>query len=79
MDECHRCVGKSAPVEALKVLRQDKVQFRLLGLSATPGSRSDQITVSCSTRVGRGGGSCRLQAVWWLILAGMLPASSFFL
>lgn len=46
VDECHRAKGNSDIVLAVKKLRQDKCKFRVLGLSATPGSSNEAIQVS---------------------------------
>ena len=45
VDECHRAVGKSDVVAAIKKLRQEKCKFRVLGLSATPGSKREAVQV----------------------------------
>ena len=46
VDECHRATGKSEIVLALTYLRSHGVKFRVLGLSATPGSKKESIQVS---------------------------------
>jgi Fanconi anemia group M protein len=48
VDECHRAVGKSDIVVAIEKLRQERCKFRVLGLSATPGSRKDAVQVPTS-------------------------------
>lgn len=45
VDECHRAKGNSDVVLAVKKLRGDKCKFRVLGLSATPGSSNEAIQV----------------------------------
>lgn len=45
VDECHRAVGNAAMAKAVSQLRKARVQFRLLGLSATPGSTHEAIQV----------------------------------
>ncbi len=45
VDECHRATGKSEIVPALGYLRSQGVKFRVLGLSATPGSKKESIQV----------------------------------
>lgn len=45
VDECHRAVGKYDIVPALQKLRDEGVRFRVLGLSATPGSKKESIQV----------------------------------
>ena len=45
VDECHRAVGNAAMAKAVAQLRKARVQFRLLGLSATPGSTHEAIQV----------------------------------
>ncbi|KAL0033133.1 hypothetical protein WJX79_005148 [Trebouxia sp. C0005] len=43
VDECHRAKGNSDVVMAVKKLREEKCKFRVLGLSATPGSNNESI------------------------------------
>lgn len=44
IDECHRCTGQSEIAQTLRLMRQKyKLKFRVLGLSATPGSSADQV------------------------------------
>ncbi|KAL0018444.1 hypothetical protein WJX77_010041 [Trebouxia sp. C0004] len=43
VDECHRAKGNSDVVLAVKKLREEKCKFRVLGLSATPGSNNESI------------------------------------
>jgi len=44
VDECHRATGQADVVQALKHMRQvKKSKFRVLGLSATPGSSQEQV------------------------------------
>jgi ERCC4-related helicase len=44
VDECHRCTGQSEIAQTLRLMRQKyKLKFRVLGLSATPGSSADQV------------------------------------
>lgn len=45
VDECHRAKGNSDVVLAVKKLREEKCKFRVLGLSATPGSNNESIQV----------------------------------
>lgn len=45
VDECHRAKGNSDVVLAVKKLREEKCKFRVLGLSATPGSSNEAIQV----------------------------------
>ena len=45
VDECHRAKGNSDIVMAVKKLREEKCKFRVLGLSATPGSSNEAIQV----------------------------------
>jgi ERCC4-related helicase len=42
-DECHRATGEADLVKTLKFLRAKKLKFRVLGLSATPGSTPQQV------------------------------------
>lgn len=46
VDECHRAKGQSDVVLAVKKMREDKCKFRVLGLSATPGSSNESIQVT---------------------------------
>lgn len=50
VDECHRAVGDAPVVKAVQHLRQNKVAFRILGLSATPGSSHEAIQVRARCR-----------------------------
>ena len=52
VDECHRAVGKNDAVAAIGKLRQDQCKFRVIGLSATPGSKREAVQVlhSCWKR-----------------------------
>jgi ERCC4-related helicase len=44
VDECHRCTGQSEIAQTLRLMRQKyKLKFRVLGLSATPGSSADHV------------------------------------
>ncbi|GIL83863.1 hypothetical protein Vretifemale_12587, partial [Volvox reticuliferus] len=43
VDECHRALGKAAPVAALQTLRSEQLRIRVVGLSATPGSNADSV------------------------------------
>jgi Fanconi anemia group M protein len=44
IDECHRCIGQSEIAQTLRLMRQKyKLKFRVLGLSATPGSSAEQV------------------------------------
>ncbi|EFJ47926.1 hypothetical protein VOLCADRAFT_117719, partial [Volvox carteri f. nagariensis] len=43
VDECHRALGKAAPVTALQTLRSEQLRFRVVGLSATPGSSPESV------------------------------------
>ncbi|BDA46215.1 probable ATP-dependent DNA helicase MPH1 at N-terminal half [Coccomyxa sp. Obi] len=43
VDECHRAVGKNDAVAAIEKLRTEGCKFRVLGLSATPGSKREAI------------------------------------
>lgn len=45
VDECHRATGKAEIVLALGHMRKARCQFRVLGLSATPGSSREAIQV----------------------------------
>lgn len=45
VDECHRATGNHDMVSTLKFMRSKKLKFRVLGLSATPGSNRTQIQV----------------------------------
>lgn len=45
VDECHRAKGNSDVVLAVKKLREEKCKFRVVGLSATPGSSNEAIQV----------------------------------
>ena len=45
VDECHKSVGNYATVKAVQFLKARKVQFRVLGLSATPGRTQKAIQV----------------------------------
>jgi fanconi anemia group M protein len=45
VDECHRATGNADVVKAIKKLREAKYRFRVLGLSATPGSKQETIQV----------------------------------
>ena len=46
VDECHRAVGKDGAVLSIAKMRQDQGKFRVLGLSATPGSKREAIQVT---------------------------------
>lgn len=46
VDECHRAVGKNDAVAAISKMRQDQCKFRVIGLSATPGSKREAIQVN---------------------------------
>ena len=46
VDECHRAVGKDGAVLSITKMRQDQGRFRVLGLSATPGSKREAIQVT---------------------------------
>ncbi len=43
VDECHRATKKADIVLAVAHMRRAKCQFRVLGLSATPGSNREAI------------------------------------
>jgi len=44
VDECHRATGQADIAQAIKYMRNEKkLKFRILGLSATPGSSTDQV------------------------------------
>ena len=44
VDECHRAVGQADIVQTLRFLRKEKrLKFRVVGLSATPGSNTEQV------------------------------------
>jgi hypothetical protein len=45
LDECHKAVGDSDYVKAARALFDRRVKFRLLALSATPGSSFNKIQV----------------------------------
>ena len=45
VDECHRAVGNASMAKAVAQLRQARARFRVLGLSATPGSSHEAIQV----------------------------------
>lgn len=45
VDECHRAVGKNDAVSAISKMHQDHYKFRVIGLSATPGSRREAVQV----------------------------------
>ena len=45
VDECHRAKGNSDIVLAVKKMREERSKFRVLGLSATPGSSNEAIQV----------------------------------
>ena len=45
VDECHRAVGKNDAVASISKMRQDQCKFRVIGLSATPGSKREAIQV----------------------------------
>lgn len=45
VDECHRATKEHDIVKAVKELKTNKVKFRVLGLSATPGSNHAGIQV----------------------------------
>lgn len=45
MDECHRATGRHDSVLALRQMKTFKCKFRVLGLSATPGSSREAIQV----------------------------------
>ena len=46
VDECHRAVGKDGAVLSIAKMRQDQGKFRVLGLSATPGSKREAVQVT---------------------------------
>lgn len=48
VDEAHRATGKADPVTAVAALRKMGARFRLLALSATPGTSHAQVQVSTS-------------------------------
>ena len=44
VDECHRATGQADIAQAIKYMRNEKkLKFRVLGLSATPGSSTEQV------------------------------------
>lgn len=45
VDECHRAVGKNDAVAVIEKLRSEGCKFRVLGLSATPGSKREAVQV----------------------------------
>lgn len=45
VDECHRARGHNDVVMAVKKMQEQKCLFRVLGLSATPGSSNEAIQV----------------------------------
>lgn len=45
IDECHKSLGNYATVKAVQFLKSHGAQFRVLGLSATPGRTKDTIQV----------------------------------
>ena len=45
VDECHRARGHNDVVMAVKKMQDQKCKFRVLGLSATPGSSNEAIQV----------------------------------
>lgn len=49
LDECHKAVGDSDYVKAARALFDRRVKFRLLALSATPGSSFNKIQVTGGT------------------------------
>lgn len=50
VDECHRATGKQDIVQAIKQMKEDGCKFRVVGLSATPGSKKEAIQVMyCNT------------------------------
>lgn len=56
VDECHKAVGDASVVKAVQQLRREGIRFRMLGLSATPGSSLEAIQV------------CRVLVLQFLIL-----------
>ncbi len=48
VDECHRAVGRSDVVATIEKLKQERCKFRVLGLSATPGSKREAVQVISS-------------------------------
>ena len=46
VDECHRATGKADIVAALAHMARAKCRFRVLGLSATPGSSREAVQVA---------------------------------
>ena len=51
VDECHKSTGNYATVKAVQFLKNHNVQFRVLGLSATPGRTKAAIQVSSSAKL----------------------------
>ena len=47
VDECHKSTGNYATVKAMEFLKSTGLQFRVLGLSATPGRTQSSIQVCC--------------------------------
>ena len=45
VDECHRARGHNDVVMAVKKMQEQNCLFRVLGLSATPGSSNEAIQV----------------------------------
>jgi len=45
VDECHRVVGKTDMVLAIRKMARDNLKFRVIGLSATPGRDRGAIQV----------------------------------
>jgi len=48
VDECHRAVGKNDAVTVIEKMRQEQCKFRVIGLSATPGSNREAVQASPS-------------------------------
>ncbi len=50
VDECHRATGKADIVAAVAHMARAKCRFRVLGLSATPGSSREAVQVAARPR-----------------------------
>ena len=64
VDECHRATGKADIVSAIQRMRQARVRFRVLGLSATPGSTAQQVQVRSAAPRRRGAQPGPLRRPW---------------
>lgn len=50
VDECHKAKGKTDIVKAIESMTREKVKFRIVGLSATPGRTVEDIQVMLCAR-----------------------------